>query len=68
VPDTFVVKLDGVEVARLSGDGIQFGRRSKAHGSSEMEDDPKMLKKVVNGQSLFVLMASSQKNIVVEKL
>jgi hypothetical protein len=66
--DTFIIKLEGVEVARLTGDGIQFGRRSKSHGSSEMEDDPKMVKKVVNGQSLFVLMASSQKNITVEKL
>jgi len=59
--DTYVVKLDGVEVARLTGEGLE-------HGHKLGEIDPKLVKKNHNGQTLFVLMGSSQKNVSVEKL
>ena len=59
--DTFVVKLDGVEVARLIGEDLECGQRGG-------EADPKLVKKNHNGQTLFVLMGSSQKNVTVEKL
>lgn len=57
----FIIKVDGHEVARLTGDGIAFGQRAGA-------DDTKLVKLERDGQSIFVLACSTQKNVVIEKV
>ena len=58
--DTYIVKFNGTEVLRVTGEGLECAKRGD-------EPDLKCIKKVVNGQSLFVLMSSTQKNVSVER-
>jgi len=64
--DTYRILLDGQEVARISGEALELGRRTERTG--EIVNDPKCIKKSKFGQALFVLMASSMKNVSVERL
>lgn len=59
--DTYRILLDGTEVARISGEALELGQRGT-------EQDPKCIKRTVHGQCLFVLMASTQRNVTVEKV
>ena len=67
--DTYRILLNGVEVARISGEGLELGRRAKdATFPAVLEPDPKLIKKCVHGDSVFVLMASQRKSVTVEKV
>lgn len=59
--DTYRVLLDGKEVARITGEGLICGERGGV-------EDLKCIKKNVHGQTLFVLMASTMKNVSVERV
>ena len=65
----YVIKLDGQEIARLSGERIQFGRKM-ASGSlmeREMVDDRNIIKQLdAGGNTIWVLMLS-HRNLVVEE-
>ncbi len=58
--DTYRILLDGAEVASISGDSLELGQCGT-------EADPKCIKRTVHGQCLFVLMASTMKNVTVVK-
>ena len=66
---SYVIKLDGQEIARLSGERIQFGRKM-ASGSlmeREMVDDRNIIKQLdAGGNTIWVLMLS-HRNLVVEE-
>lgn len=59
--DTYKILLDNVEVARITGESLECAVR-------DGREDLKCIKKNVNGQTLFVLMASTQRNVTVEKV
>jgi len=58
--DTYRILLDGTEVARITGEALELGQRGT-------EADPKCIKKIVKDKTVFVLMASTQKNVSVIK-
>ena len=59
--DTYRILLDGTEVARITGEALELGQRGT-------EADPKCIKAIRNGHTVFVLVASTQKNVSVEKV
>ena len=58
--NTFIVKLDGAEVARISGEGLEFAQRNGA-------DDPKMVRLQRRGHSILVVVCSTQENVIIER-
>ena len=67
--ETFVVKLDDVEVARLTGEGITCAKKLTGTFPNEIyADDPKMLKINRDGHSVIVLLVSARQNVTVERL
>lgn len=68
--DTFVIKLDGSEVARITGEGITCGQKvvlNREKFVEEFVDDPKLLRIVRDGKSIVVWYVSSAKNVTVER-
>jgi hypothetical protein len=69
--DTYSVKLDGSEVARITGDGIAMGKKAvqmKDRWEAQLVDDPKLLKMIRDGQTIVVFYVSSRENVAVEKI
>lgn len=68
---TFLIKLDGVEVARVAGQRIQFGRKMASGSLMEKDtiDDREILKQLdENGQAVWVLRMSHRGNLTVEEV
>ena len=66
--DTFVIRVDGCEVGRVSGEQIQCGKRLRDRFSTEFEDDPRLLRIVRDGKSVAVFYVSMAENISIEKV
>lgn len=68
--DTYSVKLNGEEIARLTGDGISAAKKLKSYSQMETEyvDDPKMLRLKRDGKTLLVFSVSADVNLTVEKV
>lgn len=66
--DTFLIRVDGHEVGRVSGERIQCGKRLKDRFSTEFEDDPRLLRIVRDGKSIAVFYVSMAENISIEKV
>lgn len=69
MPETFIVKHHGQEVARVTGEGITMGK--KAVGSSfsaQLVDDDRLLKIVRDGITVLVFYMSSSPTVTVEKI
>jgi hypothetical protein len=69
--ETYSVKLNGEEVARLTGEGIGIGRKVKEPGNlmaTEFIDDPKMLNVKRDSKTILVVCVSSSADVTVEKL
>jgi len=69
--DTYSVKLDGKEVARITGKGITTAKKAqfiKGTYQTELVDDPKLLKLTVDGKTILVFYVSSEPNVTVEKV
>lgn len=66
--ETFSIRVDGSEVARVSGEGVMFAQRLKDRFSSEFVDDDRMLKLVSDGKTIFVLYVHPAKNVKVERV
>ena len=65
----YLIKLDGQEIARISGERIQFGRKmaSASLMEREMVDDRNVLKQLdEQGNVLWVLWLSHKGNLTVE--
>jgi len=69
--DTYSVKLDGAEVARVTGEGITTAKKAqfiKGSFETELVDDPKLLKLLVDGKTILVFYVSSDSNVTVERI
>jgi len=69
--DTYSVKLDGAEMARVTGEGITTGKKSqfiKGTYQTQLVDDLKMLKLIVEGKTVLVFYVSSMPNVTVERI
>lgn len=67
---TYIVKLDGKEIARLTGEHIQFGRKV-ASGSlmeKQMVEDRSILKQLDAGGNTIWVMMLSHRNLTVEEV
>jgi hypothetical protein len=66
----YIVKRDGVEIARLTGENLQFAKKMKssALNETEMIDDTNILKMVdpATGESLLILSIRLHKNLSIE--
>jgi hypothetical protein len=65
----YSIKLDGQEVARLTGDRIQFGKKMASSSLMErnMVDDRSILKQLdADGNVVWVIMLS-HRNLTVEE-
>lgn len=68
--DTYSIRLDGAEVARVSGEGLTCGKKltgPEAMGG-EFVDDQKLLKLVRDGKTILVFYVSAAENVTVEKV
>ena len=68
---TYVVKYNGEEVARVSGEDLVCCKKANRVGNTtdfEFVDDEKMLKIVRDGKSVLVLYVSVADAVTVEKL
>jgi hypothetical protein len=69
--DTYVVKFEGVEVARISGESIVPCKKSQTVKDSyqtEMVEDKKLLKLVSGEKTILVLYVSGSNEVTVEKV
>lgn len=66
--ETFVIRVDGCEVGRVSGEGISCAKRLLDKFSDKLVDDPKMLRLQRDGKSILVLYISAEENVTVEKV
>lgn len=68
--DTYAIRVDGSEVARVSGEGLTLGKKlvgSEAMGG-EFVDDPKLIKLLRDGKTILVFYVSAAENVSVEKV
>ena len=68
---TLLLKLDGVEIARITGEGIVHGRRTdpaKGLMSTEMIDDPLVYVMRKYGKTLWVLNLSASPRMTCEEI
>jgi hypothetical protein len=68
VSDTYIIKCDGCEVGRVSGEGITCAKRLVDKFSDKLEDDPKMLRLQRNGKTILVFYVSADENVTVDKI
>lgn len=68
--DTYSIKADGVEVGRVSGEGLSCGKKLTGPElmGGEFVDDPKLLKILRDGKTIAVFYVSGAKNVSVEKV
>jgi hypothetical protein len=66
--DTFVIRVDGCEVGRVSGERIECAKRLKDKFTGEMEDDERLLRIIRDGKSVAVFYVSFASNITIEKV
>ena len=66
--DTFVIRVDGCEVGRVSGERIELGKRLVDRFNGVMEDDPRMMRIVRDGKSVAVFYVSMAENITIERV
>ena len=68
--DTYLIRVDGSEVARISAETIMCGKKpgEKSWRDQELVDDLRMLKIVREGKTVAVFYVSSAENITVEKV
>lgn len=69
--ETFIVRLEGQELCRISGEGITCGKKVVYERDSfkqETIDDMKLLKIVRDGNPLVVWYISSSAKVTVEKV
>jgi|GEM_PF-4265922 len=69
--DTYSIRVDGSEVARVTGDGITSSQRAQFKPGTfdtEVVDDPKLLKLVRGGKTILVFYVSQEKNVSVERV
>lgn len=66
---TFIVRRDGIEVARVSGEGITPGKRNQSQSlhTVDLVDDPHLLRLIVDGETVLVFYVSTSKNVSIEK-
>lgn len=68
--DIYKISVDGSELARVSGERIECGK--KLNGTEltggQLVDDLKLLKVVRDGKTVAVFYVSSAENVSVEKL
>lgn len=65
---TFSIRVDGSEVARVTGDGIECAKKQRDKWSEEFQDDPKLLRLVREGKTILVFYVSAMENVTVEKV
>jgi hypothetical protein len=72
VSEAYSIKLDGVEVARVTGDGVTPAKRVKQNGSlahPELEDDDHLLRLIdADGMTIFVFYVAHSARVTVEKV
>ena len=68
--EIYSIKLDGSEVARISGESIVSGKKvaDKSWRDVELVDDPRMLRIVREGKTVAVFYVSTAENVSVEKV
>jgi hypothetical protein len=69
VSDTFVIRVDGSEVGRVSGEGWACGKKLDKPElmGGDLVDDPHMLKIVRDGKTIAVFYVSGAQNVTIEK-
>jgi hypothetical protein len=68
---TYVIKLNGVEVARVAGERIQFGRKMASSSLLERNtvDDTAVLRQLdAEGKTIWVMLLSHRGQITVEEI
>lgn len=68
---TIVLKLDGIEVARITGSDIEHGRRVDPKAGmhiTEMVADPHIYVQRTEGKTLWILNVSVSERMTVEEL
>jgi len=67
--DTFSIRVDGCEIARITG-SVSFGKRLALRYPHQqvLVDDPKMLRVTHNERVIASFYVSSSDNITVEKV
>jgi hypothetical protein len=68
VSDTYVIRVDGCEVGRVSGEGITCAKRLVDKFSDKLEDDPKLLRLQRHGKSIAVFYISADANVTIERV
>jgi len=66
----YLIKLDNQEVARLSGENIQFGKKLASSSLMEREqiEDRTLLKQLdAEGKTIWVMILSHRGNLTVEE-
>jgi len=68
--DTYVIRCDGSEVGRVSGEGLSCGQRLTGPElmGGELIDDPKLLRMKREGKTIAVFYVSAEENVTVEKV
>jgi hypothetical protein len=66
--DTFVIRVDGCEVGRVSGERIELGKRLVDKFSEKFEDDHRLMKIIRDGKTIVVFYISPSDNVTVERV
>lgn len=66
--DTYLIRIDGSEVGRVSGERIECGKRLVDKWSEKFEDDKRLLKIIRDGKTIVVFYVSPSDNVTVEKV
>jgi hypothetical protein len=67
----YSIKCDGVEVARLSGDHIEFGQKMASQSLMETRRVPDreiLVQKDAEGRAIWVMNLSHRGNLTVEEM
>jgi hypothetical protein len=69
VSESWSVTLDGVELARITGEGFSPCKKIVGpYNEEKMVDDPKMLRLVKDRKTILVFYVSSAENVKVERV
>jgi len=65
--DTFSIRVDGCEIARITG-SVSFGKRCVDRISGKMEDDPHIMRIAHNEKTVVVFYVSTADGVAVQKV
>jgi hypothetical protein len=68
--DTFVIRVDGCEVGRVSGESLTCGKKLTGPElmGGDFVDDPKLLKILREGKTIAVFYVSGAANVTIERV